>query len=102
MQRRRCFEARLTLLEHFVASSMGLLDTRVTGRWTFCTGLASGRIKHAAQGLLDHVFDCRHDGRRRFAIVVGIGCHHSHWLRMLVGGLPQRLVLKVKAQLLGF
>jgi hypothetical protein len=51
------------------------------------------KSKYATQSFLDHLFGRRNDSGLGLAAVVGAGCHGSDWLSLLVGGVPQRLVL---------
>ena len=51
------------------------------------------KSEYATPGLLDYVFHPRNSSGRGATAVVGFGRDNSDWLPMLVGGVPQRLVL---------
>jgi hypothetical protein len=56
---------------------------------------------YATQSLLDYVFRRRNDSGFGVTAVVGSGCHRSDRLPLLVGGVPQRLVLILDSLLVG-
>jgi len=63
----------------------------------FCECINALRLElkstYATQGLLDHLFHLRNFGGCGVAAVVGARRDNSDWVFLLVGGVPQRLVL---------
>jgi hypothetical protein len=55
------------------------------------------KSEYGTQGLLDHLFPSRNIGGCGVTAVVGARRYNSDWLPLLVGGVPQRLVLELNS-----
>jgi hypothetical protein len=77
--------------------------TKVLAQWRCCLYAHSSlHLSYGEENLLDDFHRAGPSSGFSAANMVGPGGHHSHSFFLVVGGLPQRMVLKPTPQAVGF